>query len=122
MIIKKYIIGVPGRGNEILAKLEKLGGKSINQDCNRPNCIYFIDENNDIVYLDKDVKWVYNIIIECFEEIVLPPVFVPETFTLTFVTAPKTKDCKGCYFEDKSNCENSGLPFCKGVIYKLKKQ
>lgn len=124
-MIKKYIRGVQGRGNEVIEELEKLGGKNIySYDGNITINLYYIDDISMGIFAANPISVFGRLIIEFFEEIHLPPVFVPKTFTLTFETALKSIDCDGCYFKAFSECTSTGLPSCikNRIIYKLKKQ
>lgn len=124
-MIKKYIRGNSTRGDEVIRELEKLGG--VNHSCivqgNVGNNIYFINKQNEIVYLNKS-KDAAQIIIELFEEIHLPEEFTPEEFVI--VTEKEKRGCDGCIFENLSygNCMTVKKFFgdCKekGIIFKLK--
>lgn len=72
MLIKKYIRGVEGRGEEVINALRDLGGVNVYQfDGESPWDIYTIKENG-CISSENEESYTSKIILEYFEEITLP--------------------------------------------------
>lgn len=72
IMVHKYIKGVPGRGEEVINTLKKLGGNiQINFHGNDPYSIYYIDHNS-IINTTPINSNMYYIIMDSWEEIKLP--------------------------------------------------
>lgn len=69
---KVYIIGVPGRGDEVLQELRVRGGKKLNIcSGNDPSKLYYIMHNGCIGWEPTEVEWAH-IIMDNYKEIKLP--------------------------------------------------
>ena len=99
-MIKKYIRGNSERGSDVIKELEKLGGVNTYKCDGTANCFYFIDNQNNIQYVGRNMLAV-DLLKECFEEIKLPEPFKSQEWVV--YTETKVDGCGGC-FQIDSDC------------------
>ena len=119
---KVWIRGIESRSDEILRKLEKLGGiNSENYYCGDRDCIYFIDHDGEINY-ESLIEEAAKIIMEEYTELKLDPIESKYNFKPYDKILVRDSDDEvwGCdffsHYEDDSTQEVIGTSSVKWLI------
>lgn len=123
IMIKKYVKGHEQRGAEVIKALEELGGKNnTNLSGGFTNCVYYINEDNEIDVLNES-SISGKLIQEYFEEIKLPEQFdsvIKEPKQIYWFRATKDDTKNQALFEklcDLVGINKTWIRVSEGIVY-----